>query len=256
MNNSVLDLNLRHAGIVNLGSIEGSGQINLRNNSLSVGSNNLSTVFSGTILGHSPGGGISKSGSGTFTLTGDNQYGGHLGGTSVAGGVLLISNTIGSGSGKGVVGVSNATLGGSGAIAGNVVVGQFASGVLAPSEGGTTPVTLVIRKTLSFFSRSTYKVALDSHMHAIDAVVANGISINGARFSVTDLSSDVLPIGAVFTVIQNSSADAIAGTFANLPDGSTLTVGSNTFQVSYQGGDGNDLTLTVVPRSCNGARTL
>ena len=38
----------------------------------------------------------------------------------------------------------------------------------------------------------------------------------------------------------------ISGVFANLPDGSTLTAGSNTLQVSYTGGDGNDLTLTVV----------
>jgi fibronectin-binding autotransporter adhesin len=54
-------------------------------------------------------------------------------------------------------------------------------------------------------------------------------------------------LGAVFTVIQNTSTDAIAGTFSNLPDGSMITVGSNTFQADYEGGDGNDLTLTVVP---------
>ena len=83
---------------------------------------------------------------------------------------------------------------------------------LAPSGGGATPVTLTIRKTLSFHSSSTYKVALDSHTHAIDAVVANGISIDGAQFSITDLSNDVLPIGAVFTVIQNTSTNAISGT--------------------------------------------
>ena len=35
--------------------------------------------------------------------------------------------------------------------------------------------------------------------------------------------------------------------FSNLPDGSTVTIGSNTFQADYEGGDGNDLTLTVVP---------
>ena len=39
----------------------------------------------------------------------------------------------------------------------------------------------------------------------------------------------------------------ISGTFANLPDGSTFTVGRNTLQANYKGGDGNDLTLTVVP---------
>ena len=106
---------------------------------------------------------------------------------------------------------------------------------------------LVIRKALTFDTLSMYNVALDKHTHAIDVVVANGISIDGAQFSIADLSSDVLPTGAVFTVLQNTSTDAIAGTFANLPDGSTVTVGSNAFQADYEGGDGNDLTLTVVP---------
>ena len=39
----------------------------------------------------------------------------------------------------------------------------------------------------------------------------------------------------------------IAGSFGNLSDGGILTVGSNTLQANYEGGDGNDLTLTVVP---------
>jgi len=56
-----------------------------------------------------------------------------------------------------------------------------------------------------------------------------------------------LPIGTVFTAISNTSEAPISGTFFNLADGSTFTVGSNTFQATYEGGDGNDLTLTVVP---------
>jgi hypothetical protein len=48
-------------------------------------------------------------------------------------------------------------------------------------------------------------------------------------------------------VINNTSATPIAGRFGNLPDGATVTVGSNTFLANYEGGDGNDLTLTVVP---------
>jgi hypothetical protein len=51
----------------------------------------------------------------------------------------------------------------------------------------------------------------------------------------------------VFVAMSNTAATQINGTFANLPDGSTFTVGNNTFQASYEGGDGNDLTLTVVP---------
>jgi hypothetical protein len=46
-------------------------------------------------------------------------------------------------------------------------------------------------------------------------------------------------------VINNTAATQINGTFSNIPDGGTITVGSNTFQANYEGGDGNDLTLTV-----------
>jgi hypothetical protein len=48
-------------------------------------------------------------------------------------------------------------------------------------------------------------------------------------------------------MIDNTAATQIAGTFGNLPDGSVFMVGRNNFQTTYSGGDGNDLTLTVVP---------
>jgi hypothetical protein len=47
--------------------------------------------------------------------------------------------------------------------------------------------------------------------------------------------------------VSNAAATPIAGTFANLPDGSMITIKGNNLQASYEGGDGNDLTLTVVP---------
>jgi hypothetical protein len=50
-----------------------------------------------------------------------------------------------------------------------------------------------------------------------------------------------------FTVISNVSSVPIDGTVANLPDGATITVNGATLQASYEGGDGNDPTLTVVP---------
>ena len=56
----------------------------------------------------------------------------------------------------------------------------------------------------------------------------------------------MLSVGTILTLISNTAATPIAGTFANLPDGSTVVFGSNSYLVSYEGGDGNDLTLTVV----------
>ena len=51
---------------------------------------------------------------------------------------------------------------------------------------------------------------------------------------------------ATFGVSNFPFPEAIAGTFSNLADGASITVGNNTFQADYQGGDGNDLTLTVI----------
>jgi autotransporter-associated beta strand protein len=54
------------------------------------------------------------------------------------------------------------------------------------------------------------------------------------------------PIGTVYTLIANAGADAVVGTFANLPQGATLTSGPARFQIAYNGGDGNDVTLTLL----------
>lgn len=56
-----------------------------------------------------------------------------------------------------------------------------------------------------------------------------------------------LNAGLTLTLISNTSANPISGTFANMPDAGIVTINGNNFQISYSGGDGNDLTLTVVP---------
>lgn len=53
------------------------------------------------------------------------------------------------------------------------------------------------------------------------------------------------------TVINNTGAGAVSGTFSGQPEGSTITATYNgdtfTFRVSYTGGTGNDVTLTRIP---------
>jgi hypothetical protein len=79
-----------------------------------------------------------------------------------------------------------------------------------------------------------------------DRVVAHGVTIqSGAQLFFGPIDTGTITVGTVFTVINNTAATQINGTFSNLPDGGTITVGSNTFQANYEGGDGNDLTLTV-----------
>ena len=78
--------------------------------------------------------------------------------------------------------------------------------------------------------------------------MANEVTIDSsAQFLFEVIDSGTLAPGTILTAIENTAATPIAGAFSNLPDGANVTVNGNDVQASYSGGDGNDLTLTVVP---------
>ena len=114
--------------------------------------------------------------------------------------------------------------------------------------GADSPGTLTIQGLLIFNGDGVYQMQVDSTSAIADEVATLGVAINtGAKFTFADIGNSTLPVGTVFTVINNTATTPIAGTFSNLHDGSTFTSNGNAYQVSYEGGDGNDLTLTVVP---------
>ena len=248
--NGNLDISFHSSPGVTIGSLEGDGVVFLGAQNLTVGSSNRKSVFSGLIrnggLNRGGRGSLTKIGTSNLTLTSANTY---TGGTVVNGGTLLVNNTAGSGLGTGPVRVTTGILGGTGSTSGNVIIGigNGAGAVLGPGEDPNTPGTLTIESSLTLKADATYRVTLNSNASSADAVVANGVGISEAQIVLSDLGSGTLPPGTVFTVISNTAATPIAGTFANLADNSTVTVGNNTFQANYEGGTGNDLTLTVVP---------
>jgi autotransporter-associated beta strand protein len=197
-------------------------------------------------VGTGTGGSLSKIGVGILTLSGPNIY---TGGTTVTGGAVLVQNKRDSGTGTGPVNVNAGTLGGTGTIAGSVSLGtgNGPGAFLAPGVKRSA-ATLTIQGTLTFNADSTYDVNLSTTQSIADKVVAHGVTIAGnAQFSFIPVGRGTLPLGTTFTVIDNTASTAIAGVFSNLPNGSTFTAGRNTFQVNYQGDDGNNLTLTVMP---------
>jgi autotransporter-associated beta strand protein len=234
---------------VMVGSLEGDGIVNiLCDNNLSVGNNNLSTTFSGAIKDYiCAGGALTKIGTGTLTLSGASTY---TGGTVINGGTLKVANTSGSGTGIGSVEVNAGNLGGKGIIAGAVTVGtgSGAGAFLAPGAGARKTNSLTIQGALTIKADGTYSYRVKTKRTEADQVIANGVTIeSGAQFSFKQLANKKLTAGTVFTALENTSANPIIGTFTNLPDDATFVVGDNTYQADYQGGDGNDLTLTVVP---------
>jgi autotransporter-associated beta strand protein len=235
---------------VTTGSLEGDGLVFLGAQNLALGTNNLSTVFSGVIqdggFSGGSGGSLTKTGRGNLTLTAASSY---TGGTTVNQGILLANNTTGSATGKGPVQVNAGTFGGGGTVAGAVTVGtgRGNGAILGPGADGTTPGEFTIKSKLSLLADATYRVLINSDTPATDSLTAKGIRIRGAQIFFDDRGTGFLAPGTVFIVINNTSATAIKGSFANLADGETITIGNNNFQIDYQGGDGNDLTLTVVP---------
>jgi hypothetical protein len=145
--------------------------------------------------------------------------------------------------------VNSGTLAGKGSISGTVTVGTGtgAGAYLAPGTKG--PDTLTTSNALTFKADGRYKCDLSLGQRKADNVTANGVTIeSGAQFALQVKGFQTLTVGTVFTVINNTASTPISGTFANLADGAIINAtAGNRLQASYSGGDGNDLTLTVVP---------
>jgi autotransporter-associated beta strand protein len=191
-------------------------------------------------------GGVSFFGASTYTGT-----------TTISGGTLIAANSTGSATGNGAVRVTGGTLGGNGSIAGAVSIGgavtilRSGSAALAPGASGQPHATLAIQNSLTFQTGGTYLYSFNANRNnsRADEVIANGVTIAGsATLAVHGQIDGRLPVGTTFPVISNTATTPIAGTFANLPHGSIITIQGNRLRASYDGGDGNnDLQLRVVP---------
>jgi autotransporter-associated beta strand protein len=232
-------------GAPTLGSLSGSGSVNLGSNKLSIGSRGINTSVSGIISGD--GGSLVKTGAGKMILAGQNTY---TGGTTVSGGILQVDGKIGSAvvkngatlAGKGVVGAVTVETGGTlapGASAGRLSTGNLVlKGEFALELGGTTPGT------------------------QYDQVKVTGtVTLTGSTLSAA-LTGGFQPsktTSQTFVVIDNNGADAVVGTFARGPgvsgavtEGTSVVFNGRFFEVSYTGGTGNDVTLTSLGISGGG----
>jgi autotransporter-associated beta strand protein len=231
----LLDLNDVSDGI---GTLAGVGRVDLGSSGTGAlflnGSGN--TTFSGLIIG--TGGDVFKNGTGTFTLNGNNTYGGQ---TTVANGTLIIN---GSQPQSPVTISASGTLGGDGTV-GNV--SNTSGGVVAP---GSSPAILTTSNAVFAGAGSEFNVELNGTTAGAgyDQLNVRGtVSLGGATLHVTNGFgiNDAPAEGTQFVIINNDGADAVSGTFNGLASGAIITSGGLKFQISYTGGTGNDVVLTV-----------
>ncbi len=189
----------------------------------------IDSVLAGT-------GGLIKSGSGTLTLAAHNSATGTI---TVAAGTLLVTGRLADSSN--VVVVNGSTLGGNGTV-GAVVVQP--NGTLAPGSG---LALFTVNDGLTMAANSVLAVALNGSTPGTDydqIVVTGTVNLTDANLTL-DLSN-FTPGGSSFTLIDNDGSDPINGTLTGLAQGATFSTAGFTFQLSYTGGDGNDLVLTMI----------
>lgn len=134
---------------------------------------------------------------------------------------------------------SGATLSGTGSVpafasAGAVQPGRHAPGVLTVTSGSAT-----------FNAGSSLRVQMKgTGLNCGQLRVASPPNLAGASLELV-LNYHPL-LGDAFVIITNTGSSSFTTVFAGLPEGATQTVNHTQFRISYSGGTGNDVTLTVV----------
>jgi uncharacterized delta-60 repeat protein len=220
-----------------IGSLAGAGSIALGSGSLTTGGDNSSTSFSGVLSGA---GGVTKEGTGVFTVTGSgtNSFSGD---TTISAGTLAVNA---SHPNSPIYIHPNGTLAGTGtvfqvtALGGQVAPGQ-SPGVL--DVGGIT------------FSSPGSSLAIEINGLAAgteyDQLEVNGPGAIVLSNGALNVALNFIPNpGDRFMIVKNNTTDPLglgSNKFLNLPEGAQIIANGTPLEITYVGGDGNDVELVV-----------
>ncbi len=192
-----------------IGSLAGGGTVNLNTGFddylLTVGGDNTSTVFSGSIINFSF---LTKTGTGTLTLSGNNTY---SGATIINDGLLVVNGSIAS---SGITVNSGGALGGSGTFGSITLNG----GSLTP---GNSIGTMNVSGNVNFSGGGVYEVEVDAAGNAdlIDATgtatLTNGTVLVRPESGKYNLSTDYTILTAAGG-LGGTTFDSVSSNFAFL----------------------------------------
>jgi autotransporter-associated beta strand protein len=190
------------------------------------------TIFDGSFTGA---GSLIKAGGGRLRLTGANTL---TGPTAVIAGILQVD---------GLHTNSPVTLSGNSRLEGNGRVGSVAlSSANAVLTAGASPGILTCGNLnpsgsgsgiVGFELNGTTPGSGHDQLDVRGTVNLTGLTLQGTLGFASSLSNQ-------FVLIRNDGADPVVGNFNGLPSGNSLSLGGESFRISYTGGDGNDVVLT------------
>ncbi|MFZ9860109.1 MAG: choice-of-anchor Q domain-containing protein, partial [Gemmataceae bacterium] len=163
--------------------------------------------------------------------------------TNVTTGVVQINNTtpqttnfvVSGGTLKGTGTIGNLTATGNGIIAPGNSPGQFITNNVSFSSTNTLQVEIIGSNASPVAGTDYDQIVVGS---------TGAVNLGGATLNLS--STFTGNQGTVFTILDNQDPTAaIQGTFAGLSEGAVVTVNGRAYQISYVGGTGNDVTLTV-----------
>ncbi len=147
---------------------------------------------------------------------------------------------------------AKATLKGTGTIKNGLYVGEGATIAPGHSPGCLTSDTLNLSGTYQFELGGTDpctgydQLIVKNAASSTYGVILSNVGQESTSILSTTRYNDYTPKqGQVFIIINQEGDKPVMGTFKNLPEGATFEQNGVVFKISYVGGTGNDVTLTV-----------
>ncbi|MEO3385405.1 DUF4214 domain-containing protein [Mesorhizobium sp. CAU 1741] len=178
-------------------------------------------------------GSVIKEGTGTLTLTGVNSF---TGGLTLSEGMLAVDGSVTSS----IV-----------ALAGTQLNGEGSTGAVSIESGATlaagNSVGVLSTGDLHLHAGSTLQVEIaGTASDQYDQIDVEGTVTLAGELDLSFLDSFAPAIGHSFIIIDNDDGDGVSGSFVGLAEDSIVRFDGQDFQITYQGGDGNDVSLTAI----------
>ena len=228
----------------NANYLQGHTAANVLSGGAVIDTNGFSITIAQALLDGGGGGGLTKDGTGTLTLSGANIY---TGATTVSQGKLLVNGSISSSVLTTVT--AGASLGGSG------TVGALTIDSGAFVTPGNSPGTLTVNGNYTQAGQYTTEIAGTAAGSGYDQIgVTGSVNISGGSL-VTMFSGAGYNVGDLLFILTNDLTDAVTGTYTGFAQGETVaSYGGFDWQISYVADStgnaftgGNDIALMAIP---------